>query len=92
MSSISPSDTPELVEAPLSSEELGARYRAICEDPCYANIPGKLELDAWGRMVMSPASTYHGRVQGNLTHKLKAVLGGHVVTEAPIATPTGRSC
>jgi hypothetical protein len=59
MSSISGSDTPELVEVPLSCEELGARYRALCEDPCYANIPGKLELDAWGRMLMSPASNYH---------------------------------
>ena len=82
-------DTQELITAPLSAEELAMRYRTLCDDPCFANVPGKIELDAWGRMVMSPASTYHGRVQGNLTHKLKAALGGHVVTEAPIATPTG---
>ena len=52
-------------------------------------MPGKIELDVWGRILMTPASVYHGRVQGSLTHKLKAVLGGHVITEAPIATPTG---
>ncbi|HYR33681.1 MAG TPA: Uma2 family endonuclease [Burkholderiales bacterium] len=79
----------ELIEAPLSTEELAMRYRALCDDPCFANVPGKIELDVWGRMVMSPASTYHGRVQANLTYKLKGVLGGHVITEAPIATPTG---
>jgi Uma2 family endonuclease len=83
------SDMQELITAPLSTEELAVRYRALCDDPCFNNVPGKIELDAWGRMVMSPASSYHGRVQGNLAHKLKAVLGGHVVTEAPIATPTG---
>jgi len=82
-------DTQELITAPLSTEELAMRYRTLCDDPCFANVPGKIELDAWGRMVMSPAGNYHGRVQGNLAHKLKAVLGGHVVTEAAIATPTG---
>lgn len=50
----------ELIEAPLTRDELGARYRALCEDPLYANVPGKIELDVWGRMVMSPPSYYHG--------------------------------
>jgi Uma2 family endonuclease len=88
MSSVSRSDTPELVERPLSSEELGARYRAICEDPCYANIPGKLELDAWGRMLMSPASNYHSALQSELAIRLKA-LGGRAFTEASILTAAG---
>ena len=88
MSSASRSDTPELVERPLSSEELGARYRAICEDPCYANIPGKLELDAWGRMLMSPASNYHSALQSELAIRLKA-LGGRAFTEASILTAAG---
>ena len=80
----------ELLEKPLSSEELGARYRALCEDPCYANIPGKIELDVWGRMVMSPPpGAYHGLAQSRLVHKLRTVLGGEVITEAPIVTPAG---
>jgi Uma2 family endonuclease len=82
-------ETQELIEKPLSTVELATRYRALCDDPCLVNVPGKIELDVWGRILMTPASVYHGRVQGNLTHKLKAVLGGHVITEAPIATPTG---
>ena len=65
------------------------RYRSMRDDPCFANVPGKLELDSWGRVLMSPPSAYHGRVQASLAHKLKADLGGHVITEAPIATPFG---
>ena len=78
----------DVIEAPLSTEELAMRYRALCDDPCYANVPGKIELDPWGRMVMTPASFYHGVVQGRLCRSL-LTLGGEVVVEAPIVTPTG---
>lgn len=78
----------ELIEAPLSSEELAARYRALCDDPYYANVPGKIELDVWGRMLMTPPSFYHGVVQGRLAKRL-AALGGEVVPEAPVATAMG---
>jgi len=82
--------TPEIIDAPLSSDELAIRYRQLCGDPCLASVPGKIELDVWGRVLMSPPpAVYHGRVQGNVTYKLKAVLGGHVITEASIATPAG---
>ena len=65
------------------------RYRSMCDDPCFANVPGKLELDAWGRVLMSPPSAYHGVVQSRLVQKLKTALGGEVITEAPIATALG---
>ena len=78
----------EVIEAPLSSEELAARYRALCDDPCYANLPGKIELDLWGRMVMTPPSFYHGVIQGRLCRSL-LTLGGEVVVEAPVVTPIG---
>lgn len=82
-------NTQELIEKPLSTEELATRYRAMSDDPCFASVPAKIELDAWGRVLMSPPSVYHAEVQGNLTHKLKTVLGGRIFTEAPIATPAG---
>lgn len=78
----------ELIESPLSREELAVRYRALCEDPLYANVPGKIELDVWGRMVMSPPGVYHGLVQGRLIRCLVA-LGGEPLGEVPIATPMG---
>ena len=78
----------ELLEGPLSGEELGARYRALCDDPCYANIPGKIELDVWGRMLMSPASSYHTALQAELATRLSA-LGGRAFVEAGIITDAG---
>ena len=81
-------DMHELIEAPLSSQDLAARYRALCDDPCYANVPGKIELDVWGRMVMSPASNYHSALQAVLVGKL-AVLGGRVFAEASVVTSAG---
>jgi Uma2 family endonuclease len=78
----------ELIEVPLSSDDLAARYRALCDDPCYANIPGKIELDAWGRMVMSPASNYHSALQALLVGKL-AALGGRAFVEASVVTSAG---
>ena len=82
-------DMQELIEKPLSRDELAVRYRALCDDPCFANVPGKIELDVWGRVLMSPPSSYHGLVQSRLDHKLRSVLRGEVITEAPIVTPAG---
>ena len=82
------STTREVIEEPLSSEELGARYRLICDDPLYANVPGKIELDVWGRVVMTPPSMYHGLLQGRLCQRL-AALGGETFGEVPIATRNG---
>jgi Uma2 family endonuclease len=81
-------DMHELIEAPLSREDLAARYRALCDDPLYANVPGKIELDLWGRMVMSPASNYHSAVQAALIGKL-AALGGRAFVEASVVTTAG---
>src|SRR5690348_18494053 len=83
-------DAQELIEKPLSADELATRYRAMCDDPCFAKVPGKVELDVWGRVLMTPPpSAYHGLTQSRLAYKLRAVLGGEVVTEAPIVTPAG---
>jgi Uma2 family endonuclease len=78
----------EVIEAPLSVDELAVRYRDICEDPCFANVPGKIELDLWGRVLMSPPGTYHAQVQGRLCQRL-AILGGEIFGEVAIATAMG---
>ena len=82
------SNDPELIEVPLSREELAERYRDMCYDRRFANVPGKLELDRWGRVLMTPASFYHGQLQGRLCQKL-ATLGGETLIEVGIATPEG---
>src|SRR5947207_3018548 len=80
---------PELIEAPLSPAELAARYAELCDDPSFAKVQGKIEIDLWGRLLMSPpARPYHGRIQAKLSDKL-AKLGGERTIAAPIATPLG---
>jgi Uma2 family endonuclease len=78
----------ELIEAPLSRDELAVRYRKLCDDPCYANVPGKLEIDPWGRLLMSPASNYHSAIQAALVGSL-SVLGGRAFVESSILTQAG---
>lgn len=78
----------EVIEAPLSGEELAVRYRSLCEDPRFEDLPGKIELDSWGRILMSPASNYHALVQGRLCRRL-AVLGGESFVEASVVTSVG---
>ena len=74
---------PEIIESPLTQEGLATRYRALCEDPCLANVPGKIELDLWGRILMSPASNYRGVLQIRLGQRL-APLGGQAIAEASV--------
>ena len=38
----------EVIEKPLTPAELGEKYRSMCDDPYFANVPGKLEIDSWG--------------------------------------------
>lgn len=82
------SSTSEIIEKPLTYEELGRMYRQMCADPLFANIPGKIEVENWGRKVMSPASIYHGTLQARLAQRL-AALGGETIVEAAIVTFAG---
>ena len=79
---------PEVIEAPLTRDTLAARYRELCADPFFANLPGKIELDNWGRIFMSPASNYHGLLQIRLGQRL-APLGGQAFAEASLVTSIG---
>lgn len=79
---------PEVIDQPLSDEALGAMYRKLCDDPVFANVPGKIEIDRWGRMVMSPPSNYHGSLQARLVQRLLP-LGGQAIVEASVLTQVG---
>jgi Uma2 family endonuclease len=81
-------DTSEVIDKPLTVEALAAMYRRMCDDPFFANVPAKLEIDTWGRVIMSPASNDHGRVQAKLSQRLFQ-LTGQAFVEASVATPVG---
>ncbi|MFN0303210.1 MAG: Uma2 family endonuclease [Burkholderiales bacterium] len=78
----------EVIEEPLTSQALAERYRQLCADPLLENIPGKIELDVLGRILMSPASNYHGVLQMRVG-RLLAPLGGCAISEASVASESG---
>lgn len=78
----------EIIERPLTPDALGARYRELCADPMLANIPGTIELDTWGRILMSPASNYHGMLQMRVGRRFDPQSGTALV-EASIVTAIG---
>jgi Uma2 family endonuclease len=82
------SPSTEVIEKPLSAEALGERFRELCADARFSNLPGKVELDVWGRILMSPASNLHSLVQSRLARGL-AVLGGETLVEASVTTTVG---
>src|SRR2546425_9027402 len=70
-------------------EALIARWDELCRDPSLQDLPYKIEINAWGKVEMSPASNRHARLQGELAAELKRQLGGSVLTECSILTRIG---
>jgi Uma2 family endonuclease len=62
----------------------------VINDPTLQNLPFKIELNKFGKLLMSPATNKHGMMQG----KLSRLIGnkypeGEVITECSIQTPEG---
>src|SRR5687767_13284618 len=70
-------------------EFLIARWGELCRDPSLQDLPYKIELNAWGKVEMSPASNRHSHLQGELAAELKRQLGGSIFTECSILTRIG---
>jgi hypothetical protein len=73
------------IEAPLAPEELARRWQALCADPTFEDIPGKIELTEWGEILMSPVGKSHGIAAARIVEAGKA-LGGHTMVEVGVAT------
>ncbi len=62
----------------------------VINNPILKDLPFKIELNKFGKILMSPASNQHGRIQSrmaaNLINKLPS---GEVITECSIQTPEG---
>lgn len=73
-----------------SREALVLRWAELCADPALRDLPYKLELNAYGTIEMSPASTRRARLQGALAGQLARALPiGEVLAECAIATEEG---
>ena len=79
----------EVIEHPLDAEALSQRWRDILRDPRLADFVGKIDLDSWGRIIMSPVNTEHGAIAANLAVTLSAQLGGRVLVGVGVRTPSG---
>ncbi len=61
----------------------------VLEHPSLRDLPFRIEQDAWGRIIMSPTATWHGRMQTRITRLLEEHLGGEAFVECSINTPEG---
>ena len=78
----------EVIEHPLSAIALSRRWRDLLSDPRLADFIGKIDLDSWGRIIMSPVNTEHGAIAANLAVLLSAQLGGRTLVEVGVRTPS----
>jgi Uma2 family endonuclease len=71
-------------------EALLARWEEALRDPSLQDLPYKIEVNAWGKLEMSPASNRHGRLQMEVGSELKRQMpGGLVISECSILTGIG---
>lgn len=66
------------------------QWAAMCEDPALDALPYKIETDRHGKIIMSPASSWHGDFQFQIGHLLKQLMPpGRVLMEVGILTSNG---
>jgi Uma2 family endonuclease len=76
----------DIISKPLSQAELTARFEELIDDPRYSNVQGRLELNAWGQIIMTPPADFrHYRLAARLGRRFVAALEGEAVREAAIA-------
>ena len=65
-------------------------WQEVCDDPSLRDLPYKIELNEWGQIVMSRASSRHGILQGLLIEALNRLKSdGLAFPECPIQTSKG---
>ena len=71
-------------------EFLIARWGELCRDPALDDLPYKIELNAWGKIEMSPASNRHGRLQMAIGAEfMRQLPNGVAISECSILTRIG---
>lgn len=66
------------------------QWQEIVDSPLFRDLPFKIETDAAGRIVMSPASNRHGLFRSRLAGLLARLLPeGESITEGSIQTSDG---
>ncbi len=65
-------------------------WSEVINNPLLKDLPFKIELNKFGKILMSPASNSHGRIQMKIGNKLANNLpNGEVISECSIQTSEG---
>ena len=65
-------------------------WAEVIENPFLKDLPFKIELNEWGKILMSPASNNHGMKQFDIGTKInRSKRSGQVIIECSIQTPKG---
>ena len=65
-------------------------WSEVINNPILQDLPFKIELNKFGKLLMSPASNSHGRIQMKMGNKLSTSLpNGEVISECSIQTSEG---
>ncbi len=82
-----------VIELPSREEQLAfnrKRWEEICADLELAKLPGKIESNAHGHvLMMPPASGKHSDHRGEIAFLLRSLIGGRALPECPISTLDG---
>ena len=65
-------------------------WAEVVDNPLLQDLPFKIELNKWGKILMSPANNNHGNLQfkvGDIINKAKH--NGEIIIECSINTPDG---
>jgi Uma2 family endonuclease len=73
-----------------SPEALALKWEEVLRDPSLRDLPYKIELNAWGKIELSPAKVRHARVQGYIAAGLaRQLTGGEMLLQCPVLTAIG---
>ena len=65
-------------------------WQEVCDDPTLQNLLYKIELDQWGRIVISPADNRHGRQKARIGILFEKHLSlGETIAGCSVDTPMG---
>lgn len=65
-------------------------WQEVCAHPGLQNLPFKIELNARGQIIMSPAKIAHAAYQAQISFHLQLLgTAGKALTECAVATPQG---
>ncbi|MFO1433472.1 MAG: Uma2 family endonuclease [Candidatus Competibacteraceae bacterium] len=65
-------------------------WQELCNRSDLQNLPFKIELDAQGKVIMSPVKVYHSALQGEIAAALRSNRkDGKILTECAIQTSKG---